>query len=163
MTKLFFLCGFIGSGKTTYAKQLAKSHPAFRFSIDEWMIPLYGEHMSREDFDHRLHSLTELFKSSALQMVELDTSVIFDLGFWNRKERESIIQWATSQGIDYEMIYLKCPFEVCQQRAFARNATRTDKAYEMTSEMLAMFWQWFEVPTEQEGITLVDSNDYAGT
>ncbi len=40
MTKIYFVCGFIGSGKTTYSKRLAEEHNASRFSIDEWMIPL---------------------------------------------------------------------------------------------------------------------------
>lgn len=48
MTRIYFVCGFIGSGKTTYSKAIAEKHGAFRFSIDEWMIPLYGEHMERE-------------------------------------------------------------------------------------------------------------------
>ncbi|MFD2175977.1 AAA family ATPase, partial [Veronia pacifica] len=51
MAKVYFVCGFIGSGKTTYSKILADRQGAFRFSIDEWMIPLYGEHMEREVFD----------------------------------------------------------------------------------------------------------------
>lgn len=53
MAQTYFVCGFIGSGKTTYSKALAEKHGAFRFSIDEWMIPLYGEHMEREVFDKR--------------------------------------------------------------------------------------------------------------
>ena len=159
MAKIYFICGFIGSGKTTYAKQLANTHAAFRFSIDEWMIPLFGEHMPRELFDERIDILTELFKSSAIQMMQLNTSVIFDFGFWNQLERTKITQWAQSQGFDFELIYLDSSFEICGQRAYKRNADRLDKAYEMTPEMLQMFWQLFEVPTPHEKVTYVKSSN----
>lgn len=71
MGKVYFICGFVGSGKTTYSKELADKVGAFRFSIDEWMIPLYGEHMERDAFDHRLATLQSLFKESAHQLRHL--------------------------------------------------------------------------------------------
>ncbi|MCK6264394.1 ATP-binding protein [Vibrio sp. ZSDE26] len=155
MTKLYCLCGFIGSGKTTYAKHLSKQHSAFRFSIDEWMIPLYGEHMERDVFDARLNTLQSLFKQSALEMIELGLPVIFDLGLWKKTDREAMAQWAKSHNLDFELIYLDVDFEVCQQRALIRNATRGEQAYEMTPDMLSLFWSWFEVPSFDETITLV--------
>ncbi len=89
MTKIYFVCGFIGSGKTTYSKALAEKHGAFRFSIDEWMIPLYGEHMEREVFDSRLATLQGLFKDSAMHLFSLGVPVIFDFGFWRKSDRDS--------------------------------------------------------------------------
>ncbi len=71
--------------KTTFSKELAQSKSAFRFSIDEWMIPLFGEHMAREDFNNRLDILTELFKQSAEQMINLGVPVILDFGFWYKE------------------------------------------------------------------------------
>lgn len=162
MAKIYFICGFIGSGKTTYSKQLAKSQSAFRFSMDEWMIPLFGEHMPRELFDQRIGILTELFKTASIQMMQLGTSVIFDFGFWNRKKREDIAIWAHSEGFDYEIIYLDASFETCCERAYQRNSGRKEQAYEMTPDMMDMFWQWFEVPTSDEKVTFVklpDSNN----
>ncbi|PMJ89923.1 ATP-binding protein [Vibrio sp. 10N.261.55.A7] len=155
MSKIYCLCGFIGSGKTTYAKHLAQQYSAFRFSIDEWMIPLYGEHMEREIFDARLNTLKSLFKESALQMLNLGVSVIFDFGLWKEQDRSELKQWAQAQDIECELIYLDVEFDVCQQRAIARNEHRGEHAYEMTPEMLSLFWSWFEVPTANENITKV--------
>lgn len=155
MAKVYFICGFIGSGKTTYAKQLAKSAPAVCFSIDEWMIPLYGEHMARDVFDARLQTLMRLFKETATDMLSLGTSVIFDFGFWAHSERVKFQHWAESIGVESELIYLDSSFEVCSQRALSRNQNRNDKSYEMTAEMLSMFWSWFEIPSIEEAITTV--------
>ncbi|WP_394209824.1 AAA family ATPase [Enterovibrio calviensis] len=158
MTNIFFICGFIGSGKTTYSKELAETHGAFRFSIDEWMIPLYGEHMEREVFDRRLATLQELFKDSALQLVSLGVPVIFDFGLWRKSERDAFTHWALDIGADSEFHYLDVPFDTCKQRAFARNTDLEGKSFEMTLDMLELFWSWFEVPTPNEKVIWVQQN-----
>ena len=148
MSKIYFICGFIGSGKTTYSKKLADEKSAFRFSIDEWMIPLYGEHMQRDVFNARLSTLQDLFKTSALQMLALNVPVIFDFGFWTESDRRSILNWASENNLYYELIYLDISFEKCSQRVVKRNQEKDHKCYNMTPEMLDLFWSWFEVPTE---------------
>jgi predicted kinase len=155
MAKIYFISGFIGSGKTTYSNQLASEQSAFRFSIDEWMIPLYGEHMERDVFDARIETLTGLFKTSALRLLDLGVSVVFDFGFWKRTDREAIAQWARQHELDFEIIYLNVDFEVCCQRAGLRNSSLEGKSYEMTPEMLDLFWSWFEVPDTDENLTRV--------
>ncbi|WP_264406093.1 AAA family ATPase [Vibrio owensii] len=155
MAKIYFVCGFIGSGKTTYSKALAEKHSAFRFSIDEWMIPLYGEHMERDVFDSRLATLQALFKDSAQQLFSLDVPVIFDFGFWRKTDREAFVDWASSIGVDSEVHYLDVPFEICKQRALSRNAKLDGNSYHMSPEMLDLFWSWFEVPTSNENVLWV--------
>ncbi len=157
MSKIYFICGFIGSGKTTYSKKLAEKQGAFRFSADEWMIPLYGEHMEREVFDSRLATLKDLFKESALQLFSLGVPVIFDFGFWRKSERDAFIDWASSLAVDSEVHYLDVPFETCKQRAAARNTDLNGKSYEMTPEMLELFWSWFEAPTPNEKMVFIKS------
>ncbi|WP_019280982.1 AAA family ATPase [Vibrio anguillarum] len=152
MTKIYFVCRFIGSGKTTYSKELADKHGAFRFSIDEW---IYGEHMEREVFDSRLATLQELFKDSALQLFSLGVPVIFDFGFWRRADRDAFTDWASKVGVDSEVHYLDVSFETCKQRAFDRNSDLSGKSYEMTPEMLALFWSWFEIPASNENVVWV--------
>ncbi len=156
MAKIYFICGFIGSGKTTYSTQLAESTSAFRFSMDEWMIPLYGEHMQRDVFDARLAVLQGLFKDAALQMLNLGVSVIFDFGFWSKKDRDEFNDWASQQSIQSEMHYLDVSVEVCRERATLRNAKLEGKSYEMTPDMLDLFWSWFEVPSD-ENVVIVNT------
>ncbi|WP_220718214.1 AAA family ATPase [Agarivorans litoreus] len=150
MAKVIFLCGFIGSGKTTYAKKLAAELPAFRFTMDEWMIPLFGEHMEREVFDARKAVLYNLFQQSALSLLKLGTSVIFDCGLWQKAERLEVAQWAQAEGFEFELHYLDVSFEQCCDRAYSRNKQRGEHAYEMTPAMMEMFWQQFELPSEED-------------
>lgn len=155
MTQIYFICGFIGSGKTTYSQELAEKHGAFRFSIDEWMLPLYGEHMEREVFDRRLATLQDLFKESAKQLFSLNVPVVFDFGFWRKTERDTFTAWASSVGVESEIHYLDVPLNICKQRAFTRNLDRDGKSYEMTPEMLELFWSWFEIPASDENVVWI--------
>lgn len=150
MAKVYFICGFIGSGKTTFAEQLCHEKPAFLFSTDQWMIPLYGEHMEREVFDQRLKVVEGLFKQSAEKLLALGTSVVFDAGFWTSEDRAENKQWAEQAGLEFEFLYLDVPYKECCRRAEIRNQNLGEKAYEMTPEMLDMFWGWFEVPKAEE-------------
>lgn len=158
MAKVFFICGFIGSGKTTYAKKLADKVGAFRFSIDEWVLPLFGENISREDLDQYSSNLSELFKTAALDLLKLNVNVIFDNGFWKRSERQALKLWAQERSIDYQFIYLDVPFEVCCDRALLRNDSNDKDNYFFTQEMLLELWNMFEAPNEFESIRFEYSN-----
>jgi predicted kinase len=153
--KVYAICGFIGSGKTTLANQIAEQQRAYRFSIDEWMIPLFGEHMPRELFDSRLASLSTLFDTAALKLLELGVSVIFDYGYWTLKDRERLRAWAKQHQLELELLYLDASFEHCYQQAKARNQLNSDLSYQMSDEMLEMFWNQFEVPKPTEHLVSV--------
>jgi predicted kinase len=43
MATAHLIHGFLGVGKTTFARQLEQRIPAIRFSHDEWMARLYGD------------------------------------------------------------------------------------------------------------------------
>ncbi len=157
MAKIYFICGFVGSGKTTYSNKLSESAPAFRFSIDEWMIPLWGEHMERDLFEARMTTLQNLFKEASLQMLKLGVSVIFDFGFWTEAHRTDIANWAIGNDLEYEFHYLDVSFEECSKRALSRSPDNMNKVYEMTPQMLTLFWSWFEIPDYESVIVVPNS------
>ena len=43
MPRMILICGRVCSGKTTYAKRIARAQQAVRFNADELMKPLFGE------------------------------------------------------------------------------------------------------------------------
>ena len=60
MATLHLLHGPVGSGKTTFARQLERKIRAVRFTPDEWMIRLYGDRPPVETFQETLDRLYEL-------------------------------------------------------------------------------------------------------
>jgi tRNA uridine 5-carbamoylmethylation protein Kti12 len=52
MATAHLIHGFLGAGKTTFARQLERELRAIRFSQDEWMANLNGDlFISRETFE----------------------------------------------------------------------------------------------------------------
>ena len=77
---LIIICGLPGSGKTTLARQLEASLPAFRMSADDWMDAL----------SINLHEEKQRDKIEALQwqltkrLLTLKQSVIVEWGTWGK-------------------------------------------------------------------------------
>ena len=149
------MCGLTGSGKTTWAKRLEREHNAVRFSVDEWMIDLYGHHMPREVFDERLAAIKDLLWSVAQRLLALEVNVVLDFGFWKRAERlefQSRVRTVNAVPILY---FFDLPLAELRRRLAARNEALDEGTFEVTPEMLEMFASWFEPPTEAEGFDLV--------
>lgn len=83
------IIGFIGSGKTTFAKKLEKETGAVRFTKDEWMVRIFGNSFSKDNFQNdKFHEydskMAKLATEMALRCLKAGTSVIIDDGFWYR-------------------------------------------------------------------------------
>ena len=58
------IVGFIGSGNTTYVKQLADETGALRLTKDEWIIRVFGNDPTIEGFEQCDERLTELYMNN---------------------------------------------------------------------------------------------------
>ena len=152
---VFMMCGLPGSGKTTCAKRLEGEHSAVRFSVDEWMIELYGHHMPREVFDKRLEAVKNLSWRTARRLLELDVNVVLDFSFWKREERLDYKNRAREVNATPLCYFFDVPLPTLQKRLTLRNSSLSEGTYEITPEMLTLFADWFEPPTELEGLELV--------
>ena len=55
--------GFLGVGKTTYARRLERERSAVRFTHDEWMARLYGVDSPAELFANRAARVSALMEA----------------------------------------------------------------------------------------------------
>ncbi len=148
------LCGLTGSGKTRLAHALERDLPALRFTVDEWMIALFGEHMPREVHDRRLAQLVAIAWDTAERAATLGVHVVLDYGFWRRTERLEAAKRARDAGATPLLVYLDVPQHELERRLAARNAAHPEGSYVITPDMLELFAGWFEPPSEDEGIPL---------
>ncbi len=84
---LFLLVGLPGSGKTTRAREIERTHRALRFSPDEWMLPLFGE----SDPDGKRDIMEGRLIWVALRAIQAGISAILDFGFWAQDERSALV------------------------------------------------------------------------
>src|SRR5438477_9832749 len=104
---LYLIVGLPGAGKTTKARQLEVEASALRFTPDEWMHSLFGrnDQATRDALEGRLIWI-------ALRVLQLQTNVILDFGFWSKDERSSL-RWIAKQiGAQSQVIYLPVDLEM---------------------------------------------------
>lgn len=153
LPSIYILCGFIASGKTTYAVRVEAETGAIRFNLDEWMLPLFGEHMERVVFDEKLLVLSEKFKDLAEKLLVQNVSVILDFGFWRRQQRAEITAWAHGLNANLQLVHFIVDVEICKSRAIARTAN--DAAYGMDVETFDALYNMYEPPTVDEVFHIV--------
>ena len=121
MTTLHLLHGFIGAGKTTFAKRLAGEISAMRFTPDELMVKLYGHNPPEAEFTNYLERVTELIWQMTEQLIQLDRDVILDFGFWSRASRDEARSKALELNVKTKLYLITVPESIMKKRVQLRS------------------------------------------
>ncbi len=113
--------GYLGAGKTTFARRLEVELPAPRFSHDDWMSRLHGEDPPEADFAENHRRVWDLMETLWPRALALGLDVVLDLGFWRRAERDRARALALAAGAEARLYSLACSDEVAWARIEARN------------------------------------------
>jgi predicted kinase len=122
MPTVHMIHGFLGAGKTTFARRLEESLPAIRFSHDEWMARLYGNDPPVELFAKYYRRVSDQIASVWPRCAELGLEVVLDLNFWSRKQRDETRARVAEIGVDSRLYRLACTDQEAWQRIEKRNA-----------------------------------------
>ncbi|MDX1507436.1 MAG: AAA family ATPase [Woeseiaceae bacterium] len=115
------LHGYIGSGKTTFARKLEREHGAVRFSHDEWMVRLHGWNPPAEQFAERMAQVMNLIWDEATRELEAGNDVILDFGFWTRESRDAARRRVSSIGAVAKFYSFFCPKSIMKARTLERS------------------------------------------
>jgi predicted kinase len=121
MATAHLIHGYLGAGKTTFARRLELELPAVRFSHDEWMSRLFGDDPPADQFADMHGRVWGLMAEVWLRCLSLGTDVVLDLGFWSRADRDRVRDQVTAIGAAYRLYALSCPEEQAWARVEARN------------------------------------------
>lgn len=160
MSRITMICGPMGAGKTTHARRLAAETGGLRFSIDEWMLRLFGADLPpAPDYawiGARVMRCHAQIWAVAEAAAACGLPVILDLGFGSRAERDAMRQRIAAAGHVAELRYLTAPRATRQARIRQRNAARGETyAFEVTDGMFAALDARFEAPEADEVVLTV--------
>ena len=150
------LAGFIGCGKTTFAKRLESDTAAVRYTYDEWMIRMYGPNPPESRFEEYFVNVENLVWNEAERMLKAGRDVIVDAGFWTRESRDIARGRIAGVGAVAKFYSIICPRDVMLARTLKRSGRRDGIALWIDESAFAKLISRFEPMQADEEFTVVD-------
>ena len=151
----YVICGFIGAGKTTFARKLEKETKAIRITKDEWIIKIFGNKItSDKNFEVYDKNITELATNIAFKILKAGKDVILDEGFWVKSQRDDIKKKILQVGAKPIFYYVESSVEKMKERVINRSKNPTKDSFEINEEMFDKYLKYWEPPKKEEGILL---------
>jgi len=151
----YVICGFIGSGKTTFARKLEKEIGAIRITKDEWMIKIFGNKITLDkNFEEYDKNVIELTRNFAFKILESGGDVIMDEGFWAKSERDDLKKKILNIGAKAILYYVDCPVEEMRERVITRSKIPPKDSFEISGEMFDNYLKYWQAPEEDEEFIL---------
>jgi len=155
MAKIILICGLVGAGKSTYARGLALSNDAIRFSVDEWMTTLFQADWP-DDLNYnwameRIDRIEDQMWQMVIQHMENDISVVMDLGLLKKDHRQKFYDLAAAQNYKLETHLVEADKDIRWERVQKRNSEK-GKTYslQVNREMFDFCENLFERPDSEE-------------
>ena len=151
---VYLICGFIGAGKTTFAKKLEEKTGAVRITKDEWSIRFIGNDPTIDGYEEWDHKICGLSRDVAFQLAEKGIDVIMDEGFWEKDTRAEMKRRIEAIGAKEVLYYLDTPIETIRERVVRRNNNLTKESFKISREMLDTYLMDWQPPGEDEDYIL---------
>jgi predicted kinase len=157
---VYVLCGFIGAGKTTFAKRLEDRTGAVRITKDEWLIQLIGNDPTIDGYAEWDRRICGLSRDFAFQLAGKGIDVIIDEGVWEREQRDimrSRIEEVGAQAIFY---FVDTPIETIRQRVAHRNRNPTKDSFKIGDDLLNEYLKYWQPPGKDEEYVLTSEIEW---
>jgi predicted kinase len=151
----YVICGFIGAGKTTFARKLEKETGSIRITKDEWIINIFGNKIaSDKNFETYDKHITELATDIAFKILKAGKDVIIDEGFWVKSQRDDIKKKIADVGAKPILYYVECPIEQMRERVVTRSKISLVDSFEISGEMFDRYLPYWQPPKADEEFIL---------
>jgi predicted kinase len=147
MSRVIFMCGPAGSGKSTYARGLERDGMV-RLSFD---AELWRRGISTQPPPPwKGREIEAAVRTRLLELVAEGADVVLDFSFWSRRMRDDYRALLEPAGIVPETIYLATDRETVLDRMKVRQNRHPDD-YHLPIDLVAQYFDQFQPPTPEEG------------
>ncbi len=149
------IVGSTGAGKTTYARALTEDIGGLRFSIDEWMVPLFGPDTPKPIqfawMMERVNRCEAMIWTMTRQAVTRGVPAVLDLGFTTFDHRQKFRDLAAEAGLSTAVHFIDVSRETRWTRVQQRNADQGETfAMHVDRGMFDFMETLWQLPVEAE-------------
>jgi predicted kinase len=149
------VCGSTGAGKTTYSFALKQRLNGVHFSLDEWMVRLFGKDqpkvMQLDWVMERVERCEQQIAALATQCAHAGTAPVLDLSFLRARDRANFAGVAERAGCSVALHLLDVPAAERWDRVEGRNERRGETySLTVTRPIFDFFEKVWEPPTAAE-------------
>jgi predicted kinase len=154
---LHFISGKAGAGKTTLARQIARTGPAILFCEDEWMSRLAEPIENLEQYLAAARKIRSVIAPLSADLLKLGTSVVFDFAGNTVDDRRWVRSIFVSAGADHQLHYLPADDDTCKTRVQQRNISQPAGLFygHVTDRQVDEVNKHFTPPGPEEGFIVV--------
>lgn len=159
---LFMFLGYPGSGKTHFAKQLAKEMSIVRLNADATRVAAMGTIQKAREFNDETGLLNSIvfgvIDYATAQILESGNSVICDYQHNEKVFRARRRTLANEHGAKAVIIWLKTPRDVAVERGVARDELHDQRQHslEKMEALVDKYIGLIEVPDSDEVVIEID-------
>jgi len=121
---LILVCGYLGTGKTTTARKLARLLQIPRASIDEILLRVFSKLSNfKKDQPFNKDEIAanyRIFELLADYLLSASSSLILDGSFATRRQRDRLIMIAKRRHAKSFILQVSCPDKIARERAIKR-------------------------------------------
>lgn len=156
MPKVYLIEGPVGSGKSTYAKDLARQTLGVHIALDQWFAALFSPDRPAGGFlpswyGERKQRLLEVIWKHGQEILASGTDAILELGLIQGAPRRDFCRRVLAEGHDLEVHVLDAPHEVRRDRVRGRNTGKGETfAMVVPDEVFELASKLWEPPDEAE-------------
>ena len=155
METVNLICGFLGAGKTTFAKKLANEfsdHGAVWLNVDNIAIASHTKKELENNWDgcflQSYRACWEIIRNNP------DLEFVLDAGFWSKKERDDARKMAKDLNRPCVLFYVCAPEETLKERVKLRNNPMSEQHIKEWDRIKTLF----EPPTDEENPIIIDTS-----
>jgi len=160
MATVHLICGLPAAGKTTYSATLRDNTAGVHLSLDHWLVAAFGQYsigaVGSDEHVRRVLACRELIWSVAEEFLHRNVDVILDDGFFFREHRVHYAAMAKARDVDIAVHFINTSRDTIESRLKKRNQALPPENFEIDPPMLEHFFDWFEVPSADEDLHVIE-------
>jgi len=154
--KLYFMCGKMGAGKSTYAKQLARDQNALLLVQDELAATLFpGEIQDIPSFVKYSGRLKDALSNHICDLLSRGVSVVLDFPGNTRNQRQWFRDLFERSNVEHELHYIDASDDLCKRQLRQRSEALPAGSAWTTEAEFDLITAYFQAPADDEHFNVV--------